>query len=85
MVLLNKIYLFSSSNSAMKYLLEGIAVVLLIAIPLLAYGLSDVASWLIQEQMQYMPMFVFPLYCFTMLCVTTIWVNRCNQHQNLAK
>ncbi|UHG91105.1 hypothetical protein [Spirosoma oryzicola] len=69
----------------MKYLIEVIAVVLLIAIPPLAYSLSDVALWLMQEQMQYIPIFVFPLYCFTMLCVTTIWVNRCNQHQNLAK
>ena len=63
----------------MKYVTDALFVVLFIIVPLMAYGLSDVATWLTVGESKYALTVCFPLYCVALLAVLNLWVKRHNK------
>jgi hypothetical protein len=63
----------------MKYVIEAMLIILFVVVPLLAYGLSDIALWLTVGKSEYALTICYPLYCLLLLLVLNMWVKRHNQ------
>lgn len=62
-----------------KYLLGSLFVIVFTILPLLVYGLSDIALWLTEGKAQFALYASFPLYCIGLLYVSKAWINCHNQ------